>query len=51
MAVKLLRDHLKDYDDVGYGWADVAPDNLGSQGVCRSLGGRIAWAVSWTSFV
>ncbi|KAI1341597.1 hypothetical protein F5Y15DRAFT_361826 [Xylariaceae sp. FL0016] len=36
VAVKLLRDHLKDYDDEGYGWADVAPDNPQSQGVCKS---------------
>ncbi|RYP72676.1 hypothetical protein DL771_004012 [Monosporascus sp. 5C6A] len=47
VAVKLMRDHLKDYGDEGYGWADVAPDNPSSQGVCKSLGGQIAWTVSW----
>ncbi|KAI1486226.1 hypothetical protein F5X96DRAFT_682182 [Biscogniauxia mediterranea] len=48
VAVKLLRDHLKDYGDEEYGWADVAPDNLQSQGVCKSLGGKIGWQVSWS---
>ncbi|RYO98731.1 hypothetical protein DL763_001992 [Monosporascus cannonballus] len=47
VAVKLMRDHLRDYGDEGYGWADVAPNNPSSQGVCRSLGGQIAWTVSW----
>ncbi|KAI5927812.1 hypothetical protein F4810DRAFT_283712 [Camillea tinctor] len=46
VAVKLLRDHLKDYGDEEYGWADVAPDNPPSQGVCKSLGGKIGWQVS-----
>ncbi|RYP17779.1 hypothetical protein DL765_004357 [Monosporascus sp. GIB2] len=47
VAVKLMRDHLRDYGDEGYGWADVAPDNPSSQGVCMSLGGQVAWTVSW----
>ncbi|KAI5866593.1 hypothetical protein GGS23DRAFT_615149 [Durotheca rogersii] len=56
VAAKLLRDRLRDYGaaaDDGYDeyddycWADVAPDNPGSQAVCRSLGGRIGWSVSW----
>ncbi|KAI0600243.1 hypothetical protein F4775DRAFT_76952 [Biscogniauxia sp. FL1348] len=48
VAAKLLRDHLKDYGDEEYGWADVAPDNPQSQGVCKSLGGKIGWQVSWS---
>ncbi|KAI1174950.1 hypothetical protein F4777DRAFT_348512 [Nemania sp. FL0916] len=48
VAVKLLKDHLKDYSDDGYGWADVAPDNLGSRRVCQSLNGRVEWQISWS---
>ncbi|KAI0013502.1 hypothetical protein F4779DRAFT_398865 [Xylariaceae sp. FL0662B] len=48
VAVKLLRERLKDYGDDGYCWADVAPDNPSSQGVCKGLGGKIAWTVSWS---
>ncbi|OTA92117.1 hypothetical protein M434DRAFT_12622 [Hypoxylon sp. CO27-5] len=47
VAIKIFRDHLKDYDDDGRCWADVAPDNPKSQAVCKSLGGKVAWAVSW----
>ncbi|KAH9902024.1 hypothetical protein F4778DRAFT_790988 [Xylariomycetidae sp. FL2044] len=48
VAVKILQDHVKDYGDEGYGWADVAPDNEASRAVCKSLGGRIGWSVSWS---
>ncbi|KAI0432937.1 hypothetical protein F5Y09DRAFT_113528 [Xylaria sp. FL1042] len=49
VAVRVLRDHLKDYGGDGYyGWADVAPDNLQSQGVCRSLNGQPRWQISWS---
>ncbi|KAI0508424.1 hypothetical protein F5B22DRAFT_405718 [Xylaria bambusicola] len=49
VAVKLLRDHLGDYNDDAYiGWADVAPDNVQSQGVCRSLNGKPLWQISWS---
>ncbi|KAI0486258.1 hypothetical protein F4859DRAFT_362668 [Xylaria cf. heliscus] len=48
VAVKVLQDHLRDYSDDGHGWADVAPDNLQSQGVCRSLNGRPKWQISWS---
>lgn len=48
VAIKILRDHLKDYDDDSRCWADVAPDNPKSQAVCRSLGGKVAWAASWS---
>ncbi|OTA52132.1 hypothetical protein K449DRAFT_391560 [Hypoxylon sp. EC38] len=48
VAIKIFRDHLKDYDDDGRCWADVAPDNPKSQAACKSLGGKVAWAVSWS---
>ncbi|KAI1756671.1 hypothetical protein F4782DRAFT_277263 [Xylaria castorea] len=48
VAVKVLQDHLKDYSDDGYSWADVAPDNIQSQGVCRSLHGQVKWQISWS---
>ncbi|KAI1466727.1 uncharacterized protein F4812DRAFT_460289 [Daldinia caldariorum] len=47
-AVKILRERLKEYDDDEHCWADVAPDNPKSQRVCKSLGGKIAWSVSWS---
>lgn len=46
-AVKILRERLKEYDDDEHCWADVAPDNPKSQRVCKSLGGKVAWSVSW----
>ncbi|OTB18269.1 hypothetical protein K445DRAFT_245643 [Daldinia sp. EC12] len=48
VAVKILRERLKEYDDDEHCWADVAPDNPKSQRVCKSLGGKIAWSVSWS---
>ncbi|TGJ86954.1 hypothetical protein E0Z10_g1790 [Xylaria hypoxylon] len=48
VAVKVLRDHLRDYSDEPYGWADVATDNIQSQSVCRSLHGRVRWQISWS---
>ncbi|KAI1312523.1 hypothetical protein F5Y03DRAFT_390867 [Xylaria venustula] len=49
VAVRVLKDHLRDYgEDARYGWADVAPDNLQSQGVCRSLNGQVKWQISWS---
>ncbi|KAI1805991.1 hypothetical protein F4811DRAFT_560816 [Daldinia bambusicola] len=47
-AVKILRERLKEFDDDEHCWADVAPDNPKSQRVCKSLGGKIAWSVSWS---
>jgi hypothetical protein len=50
VAVRALRDHLKNYVDDGqpaYGWADVAPDNVQSRGVCRSLKGKVKWQITW----
>ncbi|KAJ3563387.1 hypothetical protein NPX13_g8216 [Xylaria arbuscula] len=49
VAIKVLRNHLGDYkDDAYYGWADVAPDNVQSQGVCKSLNGTPRWQISWS---
>lgn len=47
VATRLLRERLKEYDDEVYCWADVAPDNPNSQRLCKSLGGKVAWAISW----
>ena len=49
MAVKVIRDYLRDHggDGTTLCSADVAPDNASSRGVCRSLGGEIAWTLSW----
>ncbi|KAI1333351.1 hypothetical protein F5Y16DRAFT_11232 [Xylariaceae sp. FL0255] len=49
VAIKILRDHLKEYgnESPGYGWADVDPANTQSQGVCRSLRGQVRWQISW----
>ncbi|KAI0136578.1 hypothetical protein BJ170DRAFT_710613 [Xylariales sp. AK1849] len=49
VAIKLMRDHLQDYGGDGLCSADVAPDNPSSQGVCRSLSGKIMWVVSWST--
>ncbi|KAI2629010.1 hypothetical protein GGS21DRAFT_234213 [Xylaria nigripes] len=48
VAAKLLKDRIREYGDDGYAWADVAPDNIQSQGVCRSLKGRVKWQISWS---
>ncbi|KAF2969501.1 hypothetical protein GQX73_g4076 [Xylaria multiplex] len=48
VAVKVLKDHLRDYSDEPYGWADVALDNIQSQGVCKSLHGQVGWQISWS---
>ena len=47
VAIKTIRDHSKDFADDGWASADVHPDNLQSQGVCRSIGGKKAWRNSW----
>ncbi|KAK8055521.1 hypothetical protein PG993_000748, partial [Apiospora rasikravindrae] len=47
VAAKLIKDRLKDYggDDSTLCCAEVAADNPSSQGVCKSLGGKIGWTV------
>lgn len=47
LAVKLIQDHVKGNGGDGYCFAHVAPDNVQSQAVCRSLGGEILWTTSW----
>ncbi|KAK1834704.1 hypothetical protein QBC39DRAFT_395675 [Podospora conica] len=47
VARRLMRDHLKDYGDDGWGAADVFVFNTKSQAVCKSLGGKLSWIVSW----
>lgn len=47
LARKLMRDHLKVFGDDGLGAADVFVSNLQSQAVCKSIGGKLAWTVSW----
>ncbi|KAK3356153.1 hypothetical protein B0H65DRAFT_69666 [Neurospora tetraspora] len=47
VACKVMRDHIKDYGNDGLGAADVFVQNFRSQGVCRSIGGRVGWLLSW----
>ncbi|KAK1782083.1 hypothetical protein QBC45DRAFT_20243 [Copromyces sp. CBS 386.78] len=47
VACKVMRDHIRDYGDDGWGAADVFVGNVRSQGVCRSIGGRVGWLLSW----
>ena len=50
LARRLMRDHLKDFGDDGWGAADVFVSNMKSQAVCKSLGGKLIWIVSWYVF-
>ncbi|KAK0632153.1 hypothetical protein B0T14DRAFT_419552, partial [Immersiella caudata] len=47
LACRLMRDHLKDYGDDGWGAADVFLSNLKGQAVCKSIGGKPSWTSSW----
>ncbi|KAK5663289.1 hypothetical protein OQA88_3716 [Cercophora sp. LCS_1] len=47
VACRLMRDHLGDFGDDGWGAADVLVSNHKSQAVCRSIGGKVAWTCSW----
>ncbi|KAK4193547.1 hypothetical protein QBC35DRAFT_527580 [Podospora australis] len=47
VACKLMRDHLPDFGDDGWGAADVIVTNTKSQGVCSSIGGKPGWIMSW----
>ncbi|KAK4181602.1 hypothetical protein QBC36DRAFT_361206 [Triangularia setosa] len=47
IAIKLMREHLGEYATDGYGAADVWVGNEKSQGLCRAIGGRTRWIVSW----
>ncbi|KAK3694993.1 hypothetical protein B0T22DRAFT_89234 [Podospora appendiculata] len=47
VACKLMRDHVKDYGNDGWGLADVFVQNHRSQGVCKSIGGKLSWCSTW----
>ncbi|TID02839.1 hypothetical protein CH35J_004551 [Colletotrichum higginsianum] len=47
LAARLLKRGTGDYGSDGWACADVAPTNLGSRGMCKSLNGRHAWNCSW----
>ncbi|TVY18733.1 hypothetical protein LARI1_G004059 [Lachnellula arida] len=48
VSVKLLRDRAVDLVQDGWYHADVAVENLQSQGVCRSLKGTVEWSIYCT---
>ncbi|KAK4128768.1 hypothetical protein N657DRAFT_560978 [Parathielavia appendiculata] len=47
LACKLMREHLQDYGDDCWGAADVFVENHKSQALCRSIGGKNSWTLSW----
>ncbi|KAL2259158.1 hypothetical protein VTK26DRAFT_7255 [Humicola hyalothermophila] len=47
VACKLMREHLNEYGDDGWGAADVFILNHKSQGFCKSIGGKNSWMHSW----
>lgn len=47
VARKVMRDHLAEYGDDGWGAADVFVENEKSQALCRSIGGKMKWMLSW----
>ncbi|OLN83378.1 hypothetical protein CCHL11_03031 [Colletotrichum chlorophyti] len=47
LAAKLFKRSTGDYGSDGWGSADVAPDNVGSRGMCKSLKGKHVWNCSW----
>lgn len=47
LACKLMREHLPKYGDDGWGAADVFVENHKSQAMCRSIGGKVGWTLSW----
>ncbi|KAK4672960.1 hypothetical protein QC763_107580 [Podospora pseudopauciseta] len=47
IAIKLMRERLHEYGDDGLGAADVWVENTKSQGLCRAIGGKPSWIVSW----
>ena len=46
----LFRLHLPKFGPERIAHADVALDNIQSQGVCKSLGGAEGWIVYWFIF-
>ncbi|KAK2058720.1 acetyltransferase [Colletotrichum caudatum] len=47
LAAMLFRTGTGAYGPDGWASADVAPDNVGSRAMCKSLNGRHAWNCSW----
>ncbi|KAK0618355.1 hypothetical protein B0T17DRAFT_335467 [Bombardia bombarda] len=47
VASRVMRDHLKDFGNDGWGAADVFNANFQSQGVCKSIGGKHSWTIVW----
>ncbi|KAK3341623.1 hypothetical protein B0T25DRAFT_573984 [Lasiosphaeria hispida] len=47
VACRLMCKHLNVYGDDGWGAADVFDGNLTSQAVCKSIGGKLSWPLSW----
>ncbi|KAF8848165.1 hypothetical protein BDZ45DRAFT_295839 [Acephala macrosclerotiorum] len=47
VALKLFREHTLHFGPEQLSHADVAVDNLRSQGVCKSLRGVSSWKVYW----
>ncbi|UZP34674.1 hypothetical protein NXS19_002490 [Fusarium pseudograminearum] len=47
LAAKLFREKSLDFADDGWCCADVAPENGGSRGMCKSLNGKPYWRLSW----
>jgi hypothetical protein len=45
VSLRLLRERTTDFGQDGFAHADVAVDNLQSQGVCKSLKGTARWNV------
>ena len=48
VATRVMRDFSTRFEG-GDGWcaADVTVGNLESTGMCKSLGGKLAWRISW----
>ncbi|KAK2030823.1 acetyltransferase [Colletotrichum zoysiae] len=47
LAARLFKTGTGAYGPDGWASADVAPDNVGSRSMCKSLNGRHAWDCSW----
>lgn len=47
MGAKLIREKTSAYGPDNWSSADVAPDNVSSQAMCKSLNGKVHWAGSW----
>ncbi|KAJ9142090.1 hypothetical protein NKR23_g7325 [Pleurostoma richardsiae] len=48
VACRTIQESNKLFGGDGWASADVHIDNLQSQGVCKSIGGKKAWRIAWT---